>query len=136
VDLGVFAPGPVRVRFRMLADDFLGADGWHVDHVRIERPAPATGVPVAATLPSPVARPNPARGEVRLAVALATPAELEWSLFDPQGRRVSVLWRGRVGAGDRDLGARLPASLPPGLYFSRIAIDGRLRATSRLAVVR
>src|SRR5262249_30872008 len=45
VDLSAFAPGPVRFRFHMAADDFVGREGWYVDHVRVLYPGgPSAGV--------------------------------------------------------------------------------------------
>ena len=134
VDLSPYAPGPVRVRFRMLADDFLGYDGWLVDRVRVCYPGGALEVP-PAPLALSVGRPwpNPARGRLGLSLALPGAAAVEWGLFDVAGRRVATLWRGRLEAGERALQARLPA-LPAGVYFSRLAVEGAGARTARVAV--
>ena len=45
IDLSPWAPGPVRVRFRMSTDLFVGHGGWWIDQVRIHFPDQAvTGV--------------------------------------------------------------------------------------------
>uniref|UniRef100_A0A832ML88 T9SS type A sorting domain-containing protein n=1 Tax=Eiseniibacteriota bacterium TaxID=2212470 RepID=A0A832ML88_UNCEI len=138
VDLTPFSPGPARIRFRMLADDYLGLDGWHVDRVRLSFP---DGPLVAAPAPrdGPVVgapRPNPAAHVVGTTIALTAAAQVVWALFDVQGRRVATLWDGPLAPGARDLEAWLPAALPAGLYFSRVALDGRPAAIHRLALVR
>ncbi|HEY6868059.1 MAG TPA: hypothetical protein VI792_12430, partial [Candidatus Eisenbacteria bacterium] len=134
-DLSALAPGPARVRFRMLADDFSGSTGWFVDHVRIVYPG-TSDVPGAPGRPA-ISRPwpNPARAELRLSVALARAAEADWALYDVAGRRVAALWRGTVPAGGFELRGSL-APLPAGLYFARLELDGRLAARARVAVVR
>ncbi len=137
VDLSPYAPGPVRIRFRMLADDFVGGLGWLVDRVRITYPGSTTSVsagarPAAIGLPWP----NPVRGALRQSVVLARPSRGEWAMFDLGGRRVATLWRGTIGAGGFELSATVPASLPDGLYFTRLALDGREERADRVAVIR
>jgi len=135
VDLSPLAPGPTRVRFRMLADDYIGYAGWFVDHVRLLMPG-STGVPASG----PAVRvsrpwPNPARGELRLALTLPHAASATWSLYDIAGRRVAELWRGAVPAGDAELRGSL-AAVPAGLYFARLTVGSRELARQRVAVVR
>ncbi|HEY2956152.1 MAG TPA: hypothetical protein VGK89_12980 [Candidatus Eisenbacteria bacterium] len=137
VDLSPYAPGPVTVRFRMLADDFEGGLGWLVDHVRVTYPGATTSAPSSATaLAIGLPRPNPARGLVRQSVALARTARGEWSLYDLAGRRVATLWRGAIPAGGLELTGSVPAALPNGLYFTRLALDGREVRADRVAVIR
>jgi len=137
VDLSAYAPGPVRVRFRMLADDFQGGLGWFVDHVRVTYPGATTAAPDAALHAAiGLPRPNPVRGALRQSVALARAARGDWALFDLAGRRVVTLWRGRVPAGGLELSATVPATIPNGLYFTRLALDGREERTDRVAVIR
>jgi len=136
VDLSPYAPGPVRVRFRMLADNFLGLDGWLVDRVRVTWTGGTLDVPVAGgTVHLGPAWPNPARTALNLAVSLPRAAEAEWSLYDVAGRRVAVLWRGRLAPGGGQLRAALPR-LGAGLYFARLALDGLSASTERIAVIR
>ena len=137
VDLSPYAPGPVQVRFRMLADDFVGGIGWSVDHVLVTYPGSVISVaeatPRAAIGPP---RPNPVRGALRQSVTLAKPARGEWALFDLAGRRVATLWRGPIPAGGLELSATVPASVSNGLYFTRLALDGREQRADRVAVIR
>jgi hypothetical protein len=136
VDLSPYAPGPVQVRFRMLADDFLGLDGWIVDGIRVTGIGGTTDVPLIAMEPD-IGRPwpNPARDALGLSLALPRAAEVEWTLYDVAGRRVATLWKGHRGPGAALLQASLP-SLPGGVYFSRLALDGRVARTGRIALVR
>ncbi len=137
LDLSALAPGPARVRFRMTADDFTGAGGWSIDHLRIDPPVgPAAGVDAGA--PALTVRPpwpNPARDALHLALATPRAARAEWALFDLAGRRLATLWDGPLGAGAHELRAALPP-LPPGLCFARLSLDGRVVARARVAVVR
>jgi hypothetical protein len=135
VDLTALAPGPARMRFRMLADDFIGFGGWFVDHVRIQYPGTA-GVPETRA-PLTISRPwpNPARTELRLSVSLSREAPGEWSLYDVSGRRVADLWKGVARPGGFEMRGSL-ARLPAGLYFSRLVLGGREAARARIALVR
>jgi hypothetical protein len=136
VDLSPLAPGPARIRFRMTTDDWIGGAGWDVDHVRIDAPAgPPTGVPAPAALALGRPWPNPTRGSLRLSLALPRAAEVEWALYDVAGRRVATLARATLGPGSHALDAspRVPAS---GLYFARLALDGRVVQDARVALLR
>ncbi len=137
VDITPYLPGPVRLRFRMGTDEFIGADGWYVDHVIVDFPQPPLDVPspwedIAVAPPWP----NPTRGSLRLALSLPERSTVEWALFDLAGRRAATLWKGSAAAGPFDLAAELPASLASGLYFSRLSFGARQLAANRVVVVR
>jgi hypothetical protein len=139
IDLSPYAPGPVRVRFRMSTDLFVGRGGWWVDDVRFRFPDQlTTGVP--GTGPARVelgpTSPNPASGPLRQSLHLPRAANVEWSLYDLAGRRVTSLWRGALPAGAHELRAELPRSLAAGLYFSRVRVDGWNSPARRVALVR
>jgi hypothetical protein len=138
VDLSPFGPGPIRIRFRMMTDDFLGDGGWWVDrvHVHFADETLLGAGPPAPALALGAPWPNPARGTLAQALTLPARAQVEWALHDVAGRRVAVLWRGALPAGPHTLAAPLPRALPPGLYFTRVRTDGRLLGAARLAVVR
>ncbi|MFM7232409.1 MAG: hypothetical protein ACKO3S_10520 [bacterium] len=139
VDLSAFAPGPVRVRFRMSSDLFVGGGGWWVDEVRVLDPA----APVTAVAPGAGAQvalgamwPNPAHDALRQALRTPRAARAEWSLHDLAGRRVATLWRGPLEPGTHTLEALLPRGLAGGLYFARLALDGGTVSARRVAIVR
>ncbi len=136
VDLSSLAPGPARVRFRMLADDFVGDDGWLVDRVRVDFPGDATSVPAAPADLSARPWPNPALDRLRIELALPRAGEVEWELFDLAGRRVATLARGAFAAGPLPLEARLPRGLEPGVYLSRLLAPGAPPRVDRIAVLR
>ncbi len=136
LDLSPLAPGPALVRFRMLADDFVGFDGWTIDHVQMFFPSATNGV---AGTPGPgfgAPWPNPARDHVSLALTLEHAGQVRWSLFDLAGRRVATLGGGAFPAGPAQLRAEIPSGLPDGLYFSRLEVPGRSPLVQRLARVR
>ena len=139
IDLSSYAPGPVRLRFRMTADDFVGGDGWWVDRVRIEFPGGAT-LPVppqadVAVLLGP-AWPHPATHAIHQAIRLPDGARVRWTLHDLQGRRVATLGDRALPAGPHTLEATLPSRLASGVYFGRLEVDGVDRGVSRIAVLR
>ena len=138
VDLSPFAPGPVRLRVRMCSDDLVGADGLWVDRVRVHYPDETllgVGPGVAAISVGP-SGPNPTRGALRVALALPRSARIEWTLLDVQGRRVATLWNGPATAGRSQLSGEAPRALPPGLYFARVRVDGRVCSSTRVALLR
>lgn len=138
VPLYAYEPGPVRFRFHMAADDFVGREGWYVDHVRVLAADPAAaGVPRgSATLVIGAPAPNPSRGRIAQALSLPRAVDVRWELFDLSGRRVATLWRGRRAGGEGLLAAAIPRALPSGLYFASVAIDGERARVSRIAIVR
>ena len=130
----------MKVRLRMVADDFVGFGGWWIDRVRVHWPD--EGVVGVAPGP-PVARaecgtpwPSPTRGTLRLPLALPARAHVRWTLHDVQGRAVVTLHDGAAERGRLELVAQAPASVAPGLYFSRVEVDGRTLGTSRVVVIR
>lgn len=136
-DLTAFTPGPLILRFLALTDGSIGDEGWWIDHLRLQYPngtvtdvAPGSGAGPASSWP------NPSRGELRRRISVSAAAEVEWSLFDLQGRRVASLWKGRVAAGGQELSAVIPARVRAGLYFTRLTVSGRVARAERIAVVR
>ena len=138
IDLSPYAPGPVRVRFRMSSDLFVGGGGWWIDRVHFHFPQqPTTGAgPAVAALSLGACWPNPATSALRQSLRLPHAAAVEWSLYDLAGRRVAVLEQGTLAAGSRELSAELPRALAGGLYFSRVRVDGRALGARRVAIVR
>ena len=137
-DLGAFAPGPIRVRFRMSTDLWVGDGGWWVDDVRVHFPTQSTtGVgPTTAHVELGPLWPNPASGPLRQALRLPAAANVDWALFDLAGRRIATLWRGTLAGGAQELVATPPRTLAGGLYFSRVTVAGRALAARRVAIVR
>jgi hypothetical protein len=137
-DLSPYAPGPIRVRFRMSSDLFVGAGGWWVDDVRFHFPTQSTtGVgPTAAGVELGPLGPNPASGPLRQALRLPSASLVDWALFDVAGRRMATLWRGTLAGGSQELVATPPRSLAGGLYFSRVTVAGRVFPARRVAIVR
>ena len=136
LDLSGFTPGPARFRFRMLADDFAGYDGWIVDAIRVDYPGDLTAVENPAA-PSAIAPwPNPATDRLHVQLALARAGTIEWTLFDLAGRRVAGLAQGEFSAGRVSLEAVLPRGLRPGLYLARLRGAGIAERVDRIAIVR
>jgi subtilisin family serine protease len=84
--------------------------------------------------------PNPSRGESALRFALPASAAVTLDLYTVDGRRVSTLVDGRLQAGDhsvrwdgRDASGEPVAA---GVYFARLAVDGRASAIERVVLVR
>jgi hypothetical protein len=98
---------------------------------------PGAALPRAVFLAPPA--PNPARGATTLRFGLPRAARVELALYDQQGRRVRALLGGTQPAGERaivwDGSGDSGRALPAGLYFVRLATEGRT-FVSRLAVIR
>ncbi|HUK63319.1 MAG TPA: hypothetical protein VLV15_08300, partial [Dongiaceae bacterium] len=137
VDLAPLGPGPAIVRWRMVTDEFVGRDGWWVDHVRLVWPDGATAVPLGGPPSAMRVWPNPARGALSLTLPAGLSGDGAWELYDVAGRRVATLWRGRFGiAAGVPLSAVIPERVSAGLYFSRLSMGNRVLANTRIAVVR
>ena len=136
VDLSPLAPGPARVRFRMLADDDFGFDGWLVDKIRVDFPGDPTAVPPGLAAAERAPWPNPASDVLNVQLVLPRTGKVEWSLFDLAGRRVATLARGSFGAGVVPLQAALPRGLRAGVYLAKLEVPGVSSRVDRVAIVR
>jgi hypothetical protein len=71
--------------------------------------------------------PNPADGTATAAFTLREPSEVEAVLYDELGRRVAVLHKGPMGAGEHPL-PLYRGALPAGVYVVRVAAGGAVVA--------
>jgi hypothetical protein len=94
---------------------------------------PAAGAALAPRIER--VTPNPFRGRARLALVLPRGGRAELAVYALDGRRVAVLASGSMAAGPHEVAwdGRDDAgrAAPAGLYFARLAVDGRV-ATGRL----
>ncbi len=76
-----------------------------------------------------VAGPNPARGDMRFALTLGEETDARLDVFDLAGRLVATPFAGRLAAGSRtvdwDLARADGGRVPAGIYFARLAAQGR-----------
>ncbi len=103
-----------------------------------DRPLPGVGAASPGGLALAAPAPNPARGDVRLAVTSALAGEVEVGVFDATGRRVRALTSGTRVAGTtllawdrRDTAGR---RVRPGVYLVRARLGG-VTASRRLVVL-
>jgi outer membrane protein assembly factor BamB len=94
--------------------------------------APAPRKPYAFALEQ--ARPNPCRGEARIAFTLAEAGAATIDLYDLCGRKVRTLLKRSLPAGENDVAVDL-AGLSPGVYVYRLRA-GDDAAARRLVVAR
>lgn len=132
---------PSRLYFWRVRGDNADEEGeWSADYsftttgVVSDDPAPVTEVSVSPP------RPNPARGRVRLDVALPSVAWVRVEVYDVLGRSVARVWDGARDAGRGSVAWDLSA-VPSGLYVVRAVVrpsDGSGERTfeHRLSVVR
>jgi len=86
------------------------------------------------------AAPTPSRGAVAMQLALPKAAEIQFAIFDADGRLVGgrgsqhfepgsyvLRWDGHDDRG---------AAVTPGLYFGRLLVDGAERGTRRIVFIR
>ena len=139
IDLSAYAPGPIRVRFHVSTDLFVGGGGWWVDQVQVHYPTePTTGVtpPPGAGVSLGPLFPNPAPGSLQQSLRLPGTARVDWALYDVAGRRIVTLFAGPLVAGLHELSGTPPRALAGGLYFSRVSVDGLALEARRVAIVR
>jgi hypothetical protein len=84
------------------------------------------------------ARPNPARSDLALHYALASPGHVRLEMLDLTGRRVWSEDQGVRGAGQWS--ASLPRGagtgrVPAGLYFVRFEVNGRVAAVNKVTLL-
>jgi hypothetical protein len=104
--------------------------------------APSAALPSAELSPAPLAasvelspaRPNPFGRSTSFVVSLPRDAAVELSVHDLAGRRVATLAQGRLAAGRRTF-TWDGAQAHDGVYFVRLAVDGRVLST-RVALLR
>jgi hypothetical protein len=77
--------------------------------------------------------PNPAHGSTALTFTLLRAGRAELSVYDNTGRRVATPAAEMLPTGTQTLRWNT-ATVKPGLYFVRLAVDGQLTATRQLAV--
>ena len=96
------------------------------------RPAPAPKVGYAFALGA--ARPNPSRGEARIAFTLAEAGATTLELYDLSGRKVRTLWRDDAAEGPHDVAVDL-CDVAPGVYIYRLTAPNDA-AARRLVVAK
>jgi hypothetical protein len=126
-DTGFADAGPVGGYYKLSAVDVHGNEGAFalLGPGGVLDAAPA--IPARLSLASP--RPNPAAGITELGFALPVKGHVLLAIFDTQGRRVRVLVRETLPAGEHRLrwdgrdegGVRVPG----GIYFARLQLPGR-----------
>ena len=93
---------------------------------------PGDALPRALAFGPPV--PNPARGLVRFQLELPEPATVTLSVYDVAGRELGEPMTRPFDAGRHELRWSAPAG-HAGVYFGRIEVEGRVRATRRIVLV-
>jgi hypothetical protein len=114
----------------------------NVHEIRIEFDPISTGVrPTTYTRGAPLeSRPNPFNATTRISFDLETGGRAQLRIYDVLGRAVRSLvdahlftgrwtaaWDGRDASGRR---------LPTGVYFVRLAVDGRVAAARKVVIAR
>jgi len=79
--------------------------------------------------------PNPFNPTLSLRFELANAARVDLDVFDLSGRRVAVLDSGLLDAGRHERTWRAE-NLPSGVYLARLRVDGELRASEKLVLLR
>lgn len=90
--------------------------------------------------------PNPTTGSTTIPFSLATPAEIELSIFDLLGRKVATVSQGSFPAGEHQAEWSNPqanstldaghSQLPPGPYFYSLRVDEHIVQTRMLLLVK
>lgn len=84
--------------------------------------------------------PNPSRCPVNIYYTIAEKSSVSLKIYDLTGRLVKVLQNGRIKAGDYRLNwdgtDKNGNPLPAGVYFYRLALNGKPTSTKKLILVR
>jgi hypothetical protein len=94
---------------------------------------PGSGLPLRFEVGN--ARPSPARGSVRFSVRLPSEGDVQVSVFDASGRKLSGGFSQRLSAGSHSLDWT-PATSSPGVYFARFSVDGRFMGARRMVILK
>ncbi|MBI5168349.1 MAG: T9SS type A sorting domain-containing protein [Candidatus Eisenbacteria bacterium] len=89
-------------------------------------PNPPAAPPARLALSA--ARPNPSAGRAAFTIALPAAGDVDLAIHDLAGRRVATLWRGALGAGEREF-VWNAAGARDGVYFARLVVNGEVRST-------
>ena len=129
--VGMFTEYPVYEGVYTLPQTLvLGGSGYSVSAV----PQPLSLAPTLGP-----ATPNPMSDQVSFSINLPNRSDVELGIYDVSGRTVHVVVSGMVDAGvrtttwnGRDAGGQ---SCGPGVYFARLAVDGRIVGTRTIALL-
>lgn len=105
-------------------------------HPILDVPEPSPAQVLALRSP----RPNPATSASRLAWAQARAGMARLEVFDLEGRRLRTLQNGVAAPGEHvvlwDLADDQGSHVGPGLYFTRLTVEGEGTRTQRITVIR
>jgi hypothetical protein len=114
----------------------------NVDLIEETEAPPVAGLPGSAPGPRILAvdvSPTPGPGPFRFRFDLSRPARLRLTVHDVQGRRVAErdlgAWPAGAGLADWDARSERGQILPSGVYFYRLADDGRDGSRGKLVLV-
>ncbi|MCK6602364.1 MAG: T9SS type A sorting domain-containing protein [Bacteroidetes bacterium] len=139
VDLSEWPDTLIWLRFLFVSDNYTQFDGWYLDDARIVSflqgepvSVDETEIPKKAELVS--VYPNPFNPETRVILNLPQDRQINWELYNLEGRRV----RSREGIAGRQGKTELPIladGLSSGLYFLKIQAGNDL-FSARLLLIR
>lgn len=132
IDLQDYVGEMVRIRFRLVSDDWGTRDGWYVDNIWISSPdcsllvsAPSEGI-AAVEEPRLEVGPNPFPSTLKLVLDLPTAERVKVSVYDVGGRLVRTLHNGLLESrwsftwnGQTDRGRPVAS----GLYWIRVQTE-------------
>jgi hypothetical protein len=87
------------------------------------------------TAPALRVAPNPVQGAGTLSFVLGSASSIRVEIFSPAGRRVATVADRSLPAGDHQI-SWSPASLPAGIYYARLLVNGEPRSSTRVTVLR
>lgn len=136
-DTGYIDPNGAAGYYKISAVDLHGNESVFATYPASTVDVPPVGEPLALALARPL--PNPAQGVTRIAFELPQAARVALTIHDASGRTVRELARGPRTAGRSELSWDLRDDagrpVPSGVYFVRLAADGRT-LTQRMVALR
>ena len=97
-------------------------------------PGRAPALPASLEFGRP--RPSPSRGPVTFTLALPRSARVELAAYDLSGRVVDRGEAVELAAGWHDVRWTRAGTLPAGVYFARLRVDGRAAGERRVVITR
>lgn len=142
-DLGLLPAGhrPIEITMTVIGDHATASPDVRVGTFHLEVVDSGWTPPPPAPPPPPVdslsfTAPNPFSEETRFAVTMAGESDGEVAIYDVRGRRVALLFQGRLAAGTRSFtwDGRLAdgTRARDGIYFYRLNVAGRTQARRAL----
>ena len=113
----------------------LGSGYWGGGRFAVTSVGPPSSGPGAKRFAFSAAMPSPTSSEASFELTLPTSSRMEMKVFDVTGRQVDALASALLDPGDHMIRWRA-SSFAAGVYLAQLLVNGEVRATRRVVLVR